>query len=171
MAASGHFLFELVKIAILSACYAFMIMLVFRVVFKLVYLKFHKVFHIIYTGLFVFMFTYYGDHGLGDESRLPIGHWEVVQAGDGYPYFQPAGNYRQINLGSFVTHKETLCAQTEEGGYIAYDLITDKLSTFPDQSSYNAFAAINNLPLPQYFDTFSSQYDAYWSGWRFWTLP
>nr|WP_067056168.1 hypothetical protein [Mucilaginibacter sp. L294] len=170
MAASGHFLFELIKIAILSICYAGLMMLIGRMLFGRGYLKFGKLFCIIYTALFIFMFTYYGDHGLGDESNLPIGHWKIVKAGDGYPYFEPTGNKRQIQLKSFLVNKETLCAQTGEG-YIAYDLVTDKLSTFLNQSNYDSYAAINNLPSSQSFKLFDTQYTKYWSGWRFWMLP
>jgi hypothetical protein len=170
MAASAHFLFELIKIAILSAGYAELIMLMCKLIFSSRYLKFHKLFFIIYAVLFVFMFTYYGDHGLGDQSKLPIGHWEIVDAGDGYPYFEPGGNKGQIKLEAFLVNEETLCAQTNEG-YMAYDLVTDKLSAFPDQSSYTVYAEKNNLPLAKSFKNFGAQYAAYWSGWRFWTLP
>jgi hypothetical protein len=29
-------------------------------------------------GLFIFTFTYYGDHGLGDNAKIPIGHGIVI---------------------------------------------------------------------------------------------
>jgi hypothetical protein len=115
MEASGHFLFELVKIAILSICYAGLMMLIGRMLFNRVYLKFGRVFCSIYAALFIFMFTYYGDHGLGDESKIPIGHWEIVEAGDGYAYFEGAGTKGQVTLDSYLVSNETLCAQNDEG--------------------------------------------------------
>jgi hypothetical protein len=169
MAASVHFLFEFIKIAVLSTCYAGLIMLIGRLTFSRGHFKFDKLFCYIYAVLFIFLFTYYGNHGLGDESNLPIGHWETVQAGDGYPYFEPSGK-GQIRLESFLVDQETLCAKTGKG-YMAYNLTTDKLTTFPDQLSYNAFAAKNNLSTIDKFKTFAVQYSAYWDGWRFWTLP
>lgn len=32
-----------------------------------------------YVALFVFSYTYWGDHGLGDHNRLPIGQGETVE--------------------------------------------------------------------------------------------
>ena len=30
------------------------------------------------VGLFAFSFSYWGNHGLGDSSRIPIGNWQTI---------------------------------------------------------------------------------------------
>ncbi|TSD67498.1 hypothetical protein FFF34_008935 [Inquilinus sp. KBS0705] len=171
MAASFHFVFELLKIAVLAAVYAgiFICLWSIRRNFKKEITKFSKIYLTVYVVLFVFMFTYYGDHGLGDESRIPIGHWEAIDASDGYPYFRPKGE-NEVRLFKYVVKSDVLCA-TVDSGYMAYDLNDDRLNKFASITDYESFASKNHLPLVKEFMDFYPQYDKYWGGWRFWLLP
>jgi hypothetical protein len=80
MEALGHFIFELFKVAMLSCIYTGFIFLG-RLMFLQIkkrktefrWSKFKQVPIIIYVLLFVFSFTYYGDHGLGDSYSIPLG--------------------------------------------------------------------------------------------------
>ena len=76
-----HFVFEIIKISILGSVYACLILLLFRVIAvfspdgwfartseKQLNFWFKSGF-LISISLFSFMFTYWGDHGLGDSSE------------------------------------------------------------------------------------------------------
>ena len=81
-----HFIFELVKISILGCIYATLTLVTFKIIgrfkpeswFDIVSRKKLRLWFlsglIASFGLFGFMFTYWGDHGLGDWARIPIGH-------------------------------------------------------------------------------------------------
>lgn len=173
MSALFHFGFELFKIAALSAVYAF---LVYSVASILGSKKggmsvFFRYFIIIAVILFVFQFTYYGNHGLGDNSILPIGHGKTVRQGDDWAYFTPAGRGAgQIHVNSFAVRNSNLCASTDDG-FFFYNLAEDKMSKFASKGIYNSFASVHNLPSTGQFQDFNTQYAAYWNGWRFWTMP
>jgi len=80
--AAVHFLFELIKIALLSAVYGSIIFFMVRWAYsskvKNAKPTWQRCFSIIYVILFIFMFTYWGNHGLGDESFIPIPHHRLV---------------------------------------------------------------------------------------------
>ncbi len=175
MAASFHFLFEIVKIALLSAGYSAVLFLFLDVIAKMPKLKFKKVsffdiYRIVAIVLFVFMFTYYGDHGLGDESRIPIGNGKSVYASDGYPYLQMPAHSGQLNIGTFSISGDIICAKADSG-ILYYNLKSDKVVRFKREAAYIPFADKYKLPLPEEFENFYKHYSEYWDGWRFWLLP
>ena len=175
MAASFHFLFEIVKIALLATGYSAVLFLLLYVVAEIPKLKFKKVrFYAIYrvvaVVLFVFMFTYYGDHGLGDDSRIPIGHWESIRASDGYPYLEMPGHSGQLNIGTFSLSGDIICAEADSG-IVYYNLRSNRAVTFKREAAYITFANRYKLPLPDEFEDFYKHYREYWGGWRFWLLP
>lgn len=120
--------------------------------------------------LFVFSFTYYGDHGLGDEAYIPLGHFETMEAGDGNAYFTFKKSRNQLFVDSFAVKNNTLCMMTDSGLCI-YDLKTDSLQTFADSFAYKQYARKEKLPPLTEFKNFEKQYAEYWNGWRFWTMP
>ena len=86
-----HFIFELIKISILACIYGSLIRLVAIIIgrhnpeswFSRVPNKkvsfWYLYTRIIFVCLFCFMFTHYGDHGLGDHARIPISHWREIE--------------------------------------------------------------------------------------------
>lgn len=98
-----HLIFTLIKIAILASVYSIVMLLVlglFEYIFRIKAIdilskdKWFKVWRrfslMIAFGLFIYSFTYWGNHGLGDESRIPIGHWNCIRNADGVStYFEP----------------------------------------------------------------------------------
>jgi O-antigen/teichoic acid export membrane protein len=94
-----HLIFELIKISISGCAYATLTLLIFKIIghykpdswFDSVSKKKLRFWflsgHVISVGLFFFMFTYYGNHGLGDNARVPVGHFKVVRHG-GSTYIQ-----------------------------------------------------------------------------------
>lgn len=177
MEALGHFIFELFKIAMLSCIYTglfFLGRLIFLQIKKrdteFRWGKFKQVHIIIYVLLFIFSFTYYGDHGLGDSYSIPLGRWETMEAGDLYAYFIPKGTSNQIPVNAYTVKDGNLCADIEDG-YMVYNLKTKKVSKFGATRQYSAYALTHDLPEVDQFLKFEQQYNSYWNGWRFWLLP
>ena len=90
MEAAGHFVFMVFKIAILASIYALITLVLLSLL-----AKFYKVDYftkilrnkklswfglgfIISTLLLIYSFTYWGNHGLGDSARVPVGYWHAV---------------------------------------------------------------------------------------------
>lgn len=177
MASSGHFIFELFKIAILSLLYTGIFLfarLTWRslkkknIVFSPV--EFNSTYKIIYGVLLVFSFTHYGNHGLGDDSYIPLGHGETMKAGDLNAYFSPHGKINQLQVKAYQLKGDNLCMSVDSG-IVVYNLNTKQLINFDTPSNYNEYALAHELPANSEFLDFFKQYDVYWSGWRFWLLP
>ncbi len=177
MEALGHLLFELVKIALLSFIYTAFVFLCRAILLKLKKEKvnfnwrnFKFAYKILYGILFIFSFTYYGNHGLGDEFNIPLGYSETMKAGDLYAYFIPSGTSNQIHVNNYLVRNDNLCASVDSG-YIVYNLNTKKMINFYTGQQYNNYALSHNLPVNNQLVEFFDQYKAYWNGWRFWVQP
>jgi energy-coupling factor transporter transmembrane protein EcfT len=172
-----HFGFELVKIAILAAFYASIIFAVTLVVYKVIkkrtainWIVFMGIHLSIAVSLLVFSFTYYGDHGLGDDATIPLGHFTVMNSSDGYAYFETSSPYDQISVDNFLVKDDNLCMVSGNELFIC-QLQTGKMKKFADAAQYNSYALAHNLPRADHLRKFWPQYDDYWNGWRFWLLP
>jgi len=177
MTALFHFLFVVIKSYILALIYTpiiwFLWVLILKARKKYTGFKWSKVFEvyaIVGLLLIVFSFTYYGNHGLGDESRIPLGHGEAMQERDQFAYFTPKGTNKQVHVKTFVLKGDNLCMSVDSG-YKVYNLKTKGVVNFSEGQMYDAFAFSYGLPLSLQLQGFKSQYDEYWSGWRFWLLP
>jgi len=171
-----HFLFELVKIAALSAIYSALILLMKSIFFKTADAQvmnkrnFWLVFKITYSLLFFFSFTYYGNHGLGDEYAIPIGRGQTINQVDEFAYFSPNSSGSQIQIDRFIVKGDFLCANSEKQ-YFVYNLNYNKVTQFNSETSYETYAANNQLPPLNTFKKYNDCYNDYWNGWRFWLLP
>ena len=98
------FIGTFIKIAILSSIYALLTLLTFKLIGRfrpnswLDKVSEKKLRLWILSGLFFslgllfFLFSYYGDHGLGDSARVPVGHGRAIQEMDGtQTYIQDEG--------------------------------------------------------------------------------
>jgi hypothetical protein len=116
----------IIKIAILSALYALLsLYLVKYIAIALKYkilestkfkLYFWCITGFVYTiSFFVFAFSYWGDKGLGDYARIPIGNGFAIENLDGYTtYFKPEKNGGSgIYLEKFTLKDNYLCAEIE----------------------------------------------------------
>lgn len=190
MAFLGHFIFELIKIAILSAAYALVLLAVLKVAGRYregwirqasgkEWISWLSAYLIIYVGLFGYMFTYWGDHGLGDYARVPVGHWQQIHEIDGTDAYIEGTKYHEgahLDIEKFALTPDVICAQTQEtaadsGGYLVLELSSRNIRFFTDASDYDSYARENSLPLSDTFQKFSYYYRQYWDGWRFWLLP
>jgi hypothetical protein len=170
-----HFALEMVKIAIQSAVYTSIIMALLFALTKTIWLnrvitiKFSKVYFTVAGLLLVFSFTYYGDHGIGDEDNIPLGNMKTMNSNDGYAYFYLEPN-KQINVDSFLVRNDHLCFSSENI-YYDYQLISGKWTKYNSEHEYEAYALACRLPHVNEFKTFYQQYADYWNGWRFWFFP
>ncbi len=179
-----HFIFQLFKIAVLAFVYSFFLSKVSTLLNK--YRKTLKVISIArayfpaYLVLLFFSFSYYGNHGLGDGPKIPIGNWKTIENTnwEDYGYLNiNNSNNRPIQLKRFLVQKNKLCG--EYGGffysynnqYLVYDLSADKIKEFGSKETYNAYATKHKLPQAHELLSFSQNYSNYWGGIRFLLLP
>lgn len=178
MAAGVHFIFELLKIGVLSATYGTVVFFIIKLIRPGV-IKNNKHFWsrclwAVYVVLFVFMFTYWGNHGLGDSYYIPIGHYKVVDQGDETAYIENAKT-NQLEIGKFSYDDRYLYAEIANknqinNDYVVWNLQTDRWQTY-SANSYLALSKANKTISPANFKNFNDYYDEYWSRWRFWLLP
>ena len=184
MAAGFHFAFELLKIGLLSCFYGLVILSLALLIDKLVKVDYftkllkskfkfwESSVKIIYVLLFIFMFTYWGDHGLGDDSYLPVGNFGVVYQSDEFDYLEDKHG-TQLNISNFTYDANNLYAEAGRdmfgkvaGDYLVWDLKNNIWKFYSKDQYLNS-----KYPQPGTFLPFNDQYDNYWSGWRFWLLP
>lgn len=175
MFAIFHLGFEIFKIAVLAALYSSALLLLKLIVVKITghskisQIKFKQIYMTVAGLLFIFSFTYYGNHGLGDESSIPLGYWKSMSASDGYAYFNLKPG-KQIRIDNFAIDNNHLCFSSQNEFY-DYQLNSGKWEEYNSKDAYEKHASLNHLPSTNEFKYFYSQYDNYWSGWRFWLLP
>jgi len=181
MASLGHFIFELIKIGILSTVYTSVIIGLINIARWLSDKKFKrkevffKTYKWVYATMFVFMFTYWGNHGLGDDSYIPIGHFKTVDQSDLTSYITV--NKEQHRIKSFAIEDNKLFAMHDVSDeddkikdFIIWDLKSDKVTSL-DSEKYIVATKQRNYPSIVNFKDFNSSYQTYWNGWRFWLLP
>ena len=170
-----HFGFEIFKIALQAAVYSSIILLLIFILIKITgnnrlrLIKFKTIYFTIAGLMFIFSFTYYGNHGLGDEATIPLGHMKTMNSSDGYAYLNLEPN-NQINIDSFLVRNDHLCFASKNN-YYDYQLPSGKCAKYYSRQEYEVYASAHNLPRVNEFKTFYPQYAAYWNGWRFWFLP
>jgi hypothetical protein len=187
-----HFVFELFKIAILASIYASLIVVAIVLIGrrkpdswfgKITENKSRLWFRtgfIISLILFAYMFTYWGDHGLGDSSKIPIGHGKSVEQINGTTTYIRADGYEfeTLQIDEFATTKNFLFARKGEGNneeksseYVVWNLKTNKADFLDAYSSLDSFARVRGISEPIRFSDFLTHYKKHWNGWRFWLLP
>lgn len=185
MEALFHFLFVLIKISILGCIYATLTLIIFRIIgyyksdswFSKVSKKKFRFWvisgFVISVSLFFFMFTYFGDHGLGDSAKVPIGHFKVVNQINGTDAYIKNSKDQYLGISKFTFDHQNLYAKTkngfnnEDGDYVVWDLKTDNWTFYQTESDYLK----SGHPTPDGFQDFRTAYEKHWHGWRFFLLP
>lgn len=193
MEALFHFIFELIKISILGCIYATLTLLTFKLIgrykpdswFARVSKKKLRLWFlsglILSVGLFFYMFTYYGDHGLGDGPKIPIGHGIVVDNTNwneyGYIKGIKTSDKIDIEMTKFIVVDNKLIGNLDswfydfQNSYFIYDLKTKEMNEFKTKAEFDTFTKENKLPTSDGLLTFEDNYRKHWGGWRFWLLP
>lgn len=188
MEAISHFIFELVKISILGCIYATLILLTFKIIaqykpkswFDLISREKLRLWFLSWfstsLALFIFMFTYWGDHGLGDSARIPIGYWRAIEETNGTQAYIQNNGRSALGIEKFIIADDYVYGLTDdinenyEGKYFVYDLADNKVITFIQENEFLNYLTAHNLNTGLEFKDFSYYYKKYWHGWRFWLL-
>lgn len=178
-----HFVFELVKIAILASAYAVIVTFIIRVAGKCkpgswfdrvskMKQQFWMYAGIVAVLLFLYMSSYWGSHGLGDSARIPVGYGKTVNQIDGNTtYITPTENAAgDIFINEFAISGKFLFAHTEGSEVIVWNMKTGDLELLNHPSGIQAFKNKNDIK-DLVFEDFNDHYNKYWHGWRFWLLP
>jgi len=188
-----HFIFQLIKIGILASIYSFILTGILLIVGKFKPNEFLKRVKsekkkywfsfgfLISIGLFIFSFTYWGNHGLGDGPMIPIGHWETIENTNwteyGYLKGQKTSDGIDIETTKFKVVNDKLCGNLKswfydfENSYFVLDLKTDEMTEFKTESEFNKYVENNKLPNSNELLSFKQNYRNHWSGIRFLLLP
>jgi len=170
------FAIEILKIAIQTALYSLLIYSVyfaFREVQskrKFIRVRYWLIYSCVYCLMIIYSFTYFGNHGLGDQSYLPLGHQQSMYATDGYAFFTFKDTSQTISVDSFLVKNDSVCMESANTYYV-YDLRSELLKKFENSNAYERYALSHSLPLINRFKKFYELYNDYWNGWRFWVLP
>ncbi len=182
MESLGHFIFELVKITILGFVYSTILHFIYKNIWKNKkpewcekLLKSKKALWL-YISIFLlfYMFTPYGNHGLGDSARIPISFSKAVSNVDWTE--ESAIDGVECNDGSDLEMKEFKIIDNIVYGKInnfhfIYNSNDGKLDEFYAENTYNEKAKSLNLPTSNELLSFKENYDEYWHNWRFFLLP
>ena len=187
-----HFIFQLIKIAILASIYSFVLLGILLIIgkfkpnefFKRVKTEKKKYWFVygflISIGLFIFSFTYWGNHGLGDGPKIPIGHWETIENTNWteYGYLDVQTNDGiDIETTKFKVENDILCGNLDSSfydfrnSYFVMDLKTDVVTEFNTENDFNNYAESKNLPKSNELLNFEQNYKNRWGGIRFLLLP
>ena len=188
-----HFIFQLIKIGILASLYSTILIGILLVIGKFkttVFLKRVKsekkkywftFGFLISIGLFIFSFTYWGNHGLGDGPMIPIGNWETIENTNwteyGYLKGQKTSDGNEIETTQFKVENDKLCGNLKswfydyENSYFVLDLKTDEMTEFKTESEFNEYSENNKLPKSNELLSFEENYRNRWGGIRFLLLP
>ena len=188
-----QFIFQLIKIGILASIYSLILIGVLVLIGKfnptefLKRVKSEKKKHwfsfgfIISVGLFIFSFTYWGNHGLGDGPMIPIGHWKTIENTNwneyGYIKEQKTSDGNYIKTTKFKVANDKLCGNLKswfydfENSFFVLDLKTDVITEFKTESEFNKYAEKNDLPKVSELLSFEENYMNHWGGIRFLLLP
>jgi len=181
------FIFELIKIGFLASFYAFIILVVFRKTGKtklsnwlnkrlknrIIFWFINGIF--ISISLFIWLFSYWGEHGIGDYSRIPIGNGKEIEQIDGsWTYITPRGHQLEVfTIYSYAINGKYCTGKTKEGtnNYYVWNLITNDIQTVNSKNEYKKLSKQLNLPKEEKFLNFRKGYSKHWIGWRFFMLP
>jgi hypothetical protein len=142
-------------------------------------LVFKRAYYFAWT--FLVYVPYYGDHGLGDGPKIPIGHGIVVDNTNwteyGYIRGIKTSDKIDIEMTKFIVVDNMLIGNLDswfydfENSYFVYDLKAKVIREFKTKAEFDSFVRENKLPTLEDFLTFEENYRKHWSGWRFWLLP
>jgi amino acid transporter len=189
MESLGHFIFEFIKITILGFIYSTILYFIYKNIPKNKkpewcekWLKSKNTLWLFISLILLFyMFTPYGNHGLGDSARIPISftkeisntNWEEFGRLNGIK----SSEDNDIELTQFKVENNMIFGNLNssfydyKNSYFIYEIDTEKLQEFKTEKEYNEFAINKNLPRTREFKSFKENYSEYWSGWRFFFLP
>jgi len=189
MESLGHFIFELLKITLLGFIYSTILYYIYNLIpenkkprWIKTWLKTKKRLWLsISIFLLFYMFSPYGDHGLGDSARIPISFTKEI-SNINWTNYGKLNNMKSIEksdiyMTKFKVENNILCGNLDsdfydyQNSYFVYDIDSEKLEEFQTEEDYNKYIKSKNLPKSNELKSFEDNYQDYWSGWRFFLLP
>jgi hypothetical protein len=124
------------------------------------------------------MNTYWGDHGLGDSSRIPVGYSQEISRINGVTTFiKPENyNYGMLDIETFAQVDNLICGKTlispvdRPDPYFIWNLSDNKVRFFKSKKAYHDYAKRHSYPIETEFRSFQDHYKVFWGGWKFWLL-
>jgi hypothetical protein len=192
MEALFHLIFELFKIVVLASVYSFIIFYFLHTLgryfpgswFYSVSQKKLRLWFlsclVISIILFAFMFSYWGNHGLGDSARIPLGNGKAVEQINGaMTYITPTGYESEtLTIDEFAVTKKYLFAKVTDAKTVptvkeiaVWNLKTNGVEFLEHYSDIEIYKTKNKITEQLIFQSFGNHYASYWGGWRFWLLP
>lgn len=180
-----HFIFQIFKIFILGSIYGFLILIIYQIISKKRIQSKMKFWVLSTFSIFIFffwyMFSFWGNHGMGDSARIPVGNNFAVENINWMDEVLiddiRTSDNKQVITTQFKINKNTLSGNLDHGfedgkySYFIYDFKNNKLVEFESESDFNKYSKQNNLPISEELKSFQENYHDYWGGWRFWLLP
>ncbi|MBC5835898.1 hypothetical protein [Flavobacterium bernardetii] len=120
--------------------------------------------------IFIFSFTYWGDNGVFNTYRIPLGYErEILESNDGLGH-ELIGCPE--SLGDFTITENNVCGykatyvgdsfKTKSDVFLVWNLETNKVKVFKTQQEYTDYAKNHHLPTEENFKTFDENYSNYW---------
>ncbi|WP_299676336.1 hypothetical protein [uncultured Tenacibaculum sp.] len=178
-----HFVFQLFKIGLLSVFYVFVFVQLQKRFnknkpkIKIGTLKIVGYYLIAYVLLFVYSFTYWGNHGLGDGPRIPIGHWKVVENVNWQDSGYVDTKNGQLEMEKFLVKEGKLFGKydnsfaTNSHEFFILDLDSEELLEFESEKAYNLYVNSKDFPDSSELLNYHKNYMNRWGGIRFFLLP
>ena len=132
---------------------------------------------IISVGLFIFMFTYWGNHGLGDTAIVPVGHFQIVTKRDSEFPFIVNKNGDRVDIKLFTFDNDNLYAETQNrdnettGNYVVWNLKNDEMQFYKTKENYITESKRSTYLQPDKFLDFWVIYEKHWGTWKRYLLP
>lgn len=177
-----HLIVIIVKVCIQSAIAGLLLALLLRLILgfnkKRFLVSWLSISIISFIGLFVYLNTHWGDHGIGDYKRIPLLHERSIQKindinvqiePDNYTHGSLMINHFVITDNAIVGSTATSTVDDPEP-YFKWDLQLNEITFYKSDSVYNEVAINDGYPPIDTFKPFDSYYNNYWYGWRFWLL-
>ena len=192
MEALFHLIFQLLKIGFLSFIYSSILIELLILIDKIKPFEFVKKIKsnkkkyrinfglFISLGLFIYSFTYWGNHGLGDSALIPIGYSKTISNINWTEYSHlnsvQTSDEIKIETTKFKVKDAKLCGNLDswfydfDNSYFVLDLKTDELIEFETEKKFNEYAIKNDLPKSDELLDFRKNYSDFW-GVRLLLLP
>ncbi|MEZ5043284.1 MAG: hypothetical protein R2828_25535 [Saprospiraceae bacterium] len=196
MEALIHLFIEIIKITIFTIVYSFIIVKLLEVISKkkprsrLSFYLNNKIIIralralisiVIFIGLFIWMFSFWGNHGFGDSARIPVGNKIAVENINwteyGYIKKEQISNAVNIETTRFKITGNKILGNfdsdfyTYQNKYFIFNTENKSMLEFKTVKEFDLYTEKNNLPSSDELLSFRANYESYWHGWRFWLLP
>ena len=164
-----HLIFIVIKILLLSITYAIIVLLFMKLIFKqnINFKKWIFTSFSIFILLFFYSQSHWGNHGLGDFSRIPLKYNKEIIQIDNSTIIETKNTIFHID--SFYFTNNLLFAKNENQ-FIIWNLENDEIINFNSTTEF--YNELDNREIEKHdLADFKTHYAKYWNNYKFWLLP